>query len=196
MREFKTFNFNKNWMQITIMIPILFIIPIAALSDHLCNRPNSILSICLNLSQDDLNFLYLVLTILFFLLFIYSFLRIFNYTVITYDAIENRMAFPSITLSKKSWSEIKHYAHVTETFSGRYRDDIVKAIWFIDFNDKVCFRLTKWGSFNFKKLIEKVNKYEYKFEIELEYNNPYQTLNGWKKVDYLKKQKIKPKKTT
>ena len=187
MREFKTFNFNKNWMQITIMIPILCIIPFAALSDHLCNRPNSILSICLNLGQDDLNFLYLILTILFFLLFIYSFLRIFNYTVITYDAIENRMAFPSITLSKKSWSEIKHYAHVTETFSGRYRDDIVKAIWFIDFNDKVCFRLTKWGSFNFKKLIEKVNKYEDKFEIELEYNNPYQTLNGWKKVDYLKK---------
>ncbi len=191
MREFKTFNFNKNWMQITIMIPFLFIIPFAALSDQLCNRPNSILSICLNLSQDDLNFLYIIITILFFLLFIYSFLRIFNYTVITYDAIENRMAFPSITLSKKSWSEIKHYANVIETFSGQYRDDIVKAIWFIDFNDKVCFRLTKWGSFNFKKLIEKVNKFEDKFEIELEYKNPYQTLNGWKKVDYLKNQKIK-----
>ena len=191
MREFKTFNFNKNWMQITIMIPFLCIIPFAALSDQLCNRPNSILSICLNLSQDDLNFLYIIITILFFLLFIYSFLRIFNYTVITYDAIENRMAFPSITLSKKSWSEIKHYANVIETFSGQYRDDIVKAIWFIDFNDKVCFRLTKWGSFNFKKLIEKVNKFEDKFEFELEYTNPYQTLNGWKKVDYLKNQKIK-----
>ena len=191
MREFKTFNFNKNWMQITIMIPFLCIIPFAALSDKLCNRPNSILSICLNLSQDDLNFIYVIITILFFLLFIYSFLRIFNYTVITYEAIENRMTFPSITLSKKSWSEIKHYANVIETFSGRYRDDIVKAIWFIDFNDKVCFRLTKWGSFNFKKLIEKVNKFEDKFEIELEYKNPYQTLNGWKKVDYLKNQKIK-----
>ena len=78
MREFKTFNFNKNWMQITIMIPFLCIIPFAALSDKLCNRPNSILSICLNLSQDDLNFIYVIITILFFLLFIYSFLRIFN----------------------------------------------------------------------------------------------------------------------
>ena len=190
MREFKTFNFNKNWMQITMIIPILSIFPFAALSDQLCNRPNSILSICFNLGQDDLNFLYILLTILFFLLFIYSFLRIFNYTVITYDAIENRMALPSITLSKKSWSEIKHYAYVTETFSGRYRDDIVKAIWFIDFNDKVCFRLTKWGSFNFKKLIEKVNKHEDKFEIELEYKNPYQTLNGWKKVDYTKTKRL------
>ena len=187
MREFKTFNFNKNWMQITIMIPILYVIPSGILLDKAQN---------FNLSEEVLNFLLIIITSLFSCLFIYSFLRIFNYTVITYDVIENRMAFPSITLSKKSWSEIKHYAHVTETFSGRYRNDIVKAIWFIDFNDKVCFRLTKWGSFNFKKLIEKVNKYEYKFEIELEYNNPYQTLNGWKKVDYLKKQKIKPKKTT
>ena len=185
MREFKTFNFNKNWMQITIMIPILYVIPSGILLDKAQN---------FNLSEEVLNFLLIIITSLFSCLFIYSFLRIFNYTVITYDVIENRMAFPSITLSKKSWSEIKHYAHVTETFSGRYRNDIVKAIWFIDFNDKVCFRLTKWGSFNFKKLIEKVNKYEYKFEIELEYNNPYQTLNGWKKVDYLKKQKIKPKK--
>ena len=191
MIEFKTFNFNKNWMQITIMIPILFVIPFAAFSDKLCNRPNSIWSICLNLSKDNLNFLYIIITILFFFLFVYSFLRIFNYTVITYDAIENRMAFPSITLSKKSWSEIKHYANVTEIFSGKYRDDIVKAIWFIDFNDKVCFRLTKWGSFNFKKLIKKVNKFENKFEIELEYSNPLLTLNGWKKVDYLKNQKIK-----
>ena len=65
-------------MQITIMIPFLCIIPFAALSDKLCNRPNSILSICLNRSQDDLNFIYVIITILFFLLFIYSFLRIFN----------------------------------------------------------------------------------------------------------------------
>ena len=42
----------------------------------------------------------------------------------------------------------------------------------------------------FKKLIEKVNKHEDKFEIELEYKNPYQTLNGWKKVDYTKTKRL------
>ena len=182
MREFKTFNFNKNWMQITIMIPILYVIPSGILLDK---APN------FNLSEEVLNFLLIIITSLFSCLFIYSFLRIFNYTLITYDAIENRMAFPSTAISRKYWREIKHYANVTETYSGQYGVDIIKAIWFIDFNDKVCFRLTKWGSFNFKKLIEKVDKFEDKFEIELEYKNPYRTINGWKKVDYLRNQIIK-----
>lgn len=190
MREFKTFNFNKNWMIITIAIPFLSTVPFT-LSHQFCNSPNSILFICHNLSEYGLDFLDIIITILFSLLFIYSFLRIFNYTVITYDGIENRMAFPRITLVNKSWKEIKHYADVTETYYGGGGKDIIKAIWFIDQDDKVCFRLTKWGSFNFKKLIEKVNKFEDKFEFELEYTNPYQTLNGWKKVDYLKNQKIK-----
>ena len=188
MREFKTFNLNKNWMQITIMIPFLCIIPFAALSDKLCNRPNSILSICLNLSQDDLNFIYVIITILFFLLFIYSFLRIFNYTVITYEAIENRMAFPSITLSKKSWSEIKHYANVTETWSGRYGNtSSVDCLWFIDFNDKVCLRIQKGTRHNLDKILGSIERFEDKLYINLEVKDPYRMAFGWSKVKYPEK---------
>ena len=184
MGEFKIFNYNKNWIWITMMIPLFYFLAIGTLGDGLCNLPNANISICFNLSQDDMYSSFAITTILFFCLFIYSFLRIFNYTIITSHGIEYRMAIPSVCLIKKSWREIKHYADVTETFSGRYRDEIIKAIWFIDYNDNVCLRLTKWGSFNFKKFVEKIDSYEDKFEIELEYKNPYLTMNGWKKVEY------------
>ena len=184
MGEFKIFNYNKNWIWITMMIPLFYFLTMATLGDGLCNLPNANISICFNLSQDDMYSSYAITTILFFCLFIYSFLRIFNYTIITSHGIEYRMAIPSVCLIKKSWREIKYYADVTETFSGRYRDEIIKAIWFIDYNDNVCLRLTKWGSFNFKKFVEKIDSYEDKFEIELEYKNPYLTMNGWKKVEY------------
>ena len=182
MREFKTFNFNKNWLQISIMIPIFYVLTIGLVINefpHIIGKENI----------DVYSSFFIVITSAFIFLFIYCVLRIFNYTIITYHGIENRMAFPTTTLIKKSWKEIKHYADVTETFSGQYGDDIIKAIWFIDYDDKVCFRLTKWGSFNFKKLIEKIDRYEDKFNIELECKNPYLTINGWKKVEYPENEK-------
>ena len=209
MRQFKTFNFNKNRLQITTWILFLYMIIVHVLTEE---APGvSFLQRYFPYlfgSRDDFSILLLIITLLFLCLFIYSLLRIFNYTIITYRGIENRMVFPRITLIKKSWREIKHYANVTEIFSSEIvsssspltveklfhlmnilspRDEIIKAIWFIDFNDKVCFRLTEWGSYNFKELMEKADKFEDKFEIKLEYKNPYLTLNGWKKVEYPKK---------
>jgi hypothetical protein len=190
MREFKTFHFNKNWLQITVATPLFSLIILALIEK---NYPDlvGLKNIRGAESFTDISSFLLVFISLLFCLLIYCVLRIFNYTLITYDGIENRMAFPRITLVNKSWKEIKHYVDVTEIFSGGGRDDIIKAIWFIDHDDKVCLRLTKWGSFNFKKLVEKIDRFEDKFEIELHYRNPFLTINGLKKVDYLKNQKIK-----
>ena len=186
MREFKTFHFNKNWISITVGAS-LFSFIILGLIDK--NYPDlvGLKNIRVAESFNDISSFLLAYTSLFFCMLIYCVLRIFNYTVITYDGIENRMAFPRTTLVNKSWKEIKHYANVTETFSGGGGTDIIKAIWFIDHDDKVCFRLTKWGSFNFKKLVEKIDRFEDKFAIELQYSNPFLTMNGWKKVEYPEK---------
>ena len=193
MGEFKIFNFNKNWMWITIMIPIFYFLAIGILADGLCNRPNANISICFNLSQDDMSSLFAITTILFFCLFIYSFLRIFNYTIITYHGIEYRMAIPSVCLIKKSWREIKHYAHVKEEWDNSHRYQFkrtyktIETIWFINFNDKVCLRVKK-NRKKMEELMAEVDKFEDKFEIELKYRDPFFTSSGLRKIKYPKEE--------
>ena len=43
MREFKTFNFNKNWLQISIMIPIFYVLTIGLVINefpHIIGKEN------------------------------------------------------------------------------------------------------------------------------------------------------------
>ena len=124
--------------------------------------------------------------ILYVFLIISFILLSLNFIIVNSRGIEIRTLFPKISLKKKSWREIKYYAHVIETWTGEHGSSNWKVIWFIDFDDKVCIRIPRRASFNLKNVMKEVSKFEDKFEIELKFRNPYLTAYGWKKIEYPK----------
>ncbi len=99
------------------------------------------------------------------------------------EGIKKELYLAPITLKKKTWREIKHYAHVTEKWSGQHTQKI-EVLWFIDFNDKVCLRIQKKTRKNLDKILEIIDKFEDKYEIKLEMENPYFMAYGYSKVKY------------
>ena len=59
-----------------------------------------------------------------------------------------------------------------------------KTVWFIDYNDYVCFRVTKFGRKNLREILEFVDKVEDKYELYLEFKNPIFMRYGMTKVKY------------
>ena len=100
------------------------------------------------------------------------------------EGIKKELYLAPITLKKKTWREIKHYAHVTEKWSGQYGTQKIEVLWFIDFNDKVCLRIQKKTRKNLDKILEIIDKFEDKYEIKLEMENPYFMAYGYSKVKY------------
>ena len=84
---------------------------------------------------------------------------------------------------EKSWKEIKYYAFVNEVYEGQH-SETKKAVWFIDYKDYVCFRVTKFGRKNLREILEFVDKVEDKYELYLEFKNPIFMRNGMTKVKY------------
>ena len=137
----------------------------------------------LNNIRDEIILSFLTLIVVLIISFI---LLSLNFTIVNNRGIEIRTLFPKISLKKKSWREIKYYAHVIETWPRKHGSSDWKVIWFIDFDDKVCIRIPRKASFNLKNVMKQVSKFEDKFEIELKFRNPYLTAYGWKKVEYPK----------
>ena len=100
------------------------------------------------------------------------------------EGIIKELYLAPITLKKKTWREIKHYAHVTEKWSGQYGTQKIEVLWFIDFNDKVCLRIQKKTRRNLDKIMEVIDKFEDKYEIKLEIKDPYFMAYGYSKVKY------------
>ena len=100
------------------------------------------------------------------------------------EGIKKELYLAPITLKKKTWREIKHYAHVTEKWSGQYGTQKIEVLWFIDFNDKVCLRIQKKTRKNLDKIMEAIDKFEDKYEIKLEIKDPYLMAYGYSKVNY------------
>ena len=112
----------------------------------------------------------------------------------------------------KTWSEIKHMAHVSSWSQGQYGAiSCSNILCFIDFNDKICFKIkdeTRKSKYNkktksieiktikpsldFSNFIKHVKKKEDTYETELIMKN----INTWlgKKVDYEKYKDPKIKK--
>ena len=157
------------------MVPILSIVLFGLIE---MNFPGS-----LNNIPDEIKLSFLTLIVVLIISFI---LLSLNFTIVNNRGIEIRTLFPKISLKKKSWREIKYYAHVIETWTGEHGSSDWKVIWFIDFDDKVCIRIPRRASFNLKNVMKKVSKFEDKFEIELKFRNPYLTAYGWKKIEYPK----------
>jgi hypothetical protein len=102
------------------------------------------------------------------------------------------MLLAPITIKIKTWREIKHYANVTETWSGRYGSTAsVYCLWFIDFNDKVCLRIQKGTRHNLDKILGSIERFEDKLDIDLEFKDPYRMAFGWFKVKYPEKEGTK-----
>ena len=112
----------------------------------------------------------------------------------------------------KTWSEIKHMAHVSSWSQGQYGAiSCSNILCFIDFNDKICFKIkdeTRKSKYNkktksietktikpsldFSNFINHVKRKEDTYETELIMKN----INTWlgKKVDYEKYKDPKIKK--
>ena len=100
------------------------------------------------------------------------------------EGIKKELYLAPITLKRKTWREIKHYAHVTEKWSGQHGAQKIEVLWFIDFNDKVCLRIQKKTRKNLDKILEIIDKFEDKYEIKLEIKDPYFMAYGYSKVKY------------
>lgn len=97
---------------------------------------------------------------------------------------------PFIKYRRKTWREIKHYANVKEMYIqwGTYNTNKspTKTIWFIDYNDKVCFRVKKSSilKFNSSDFLYNVDRFEDKLLEEIEFDQPYFMSYGLTKVNY------------
>ena len=175
MREFKSFNINFEILIIGPGITVWIFVLLSLIEDYF---PGSLNNIPDEIKQSFLPFIVVLI--------ISSIILSLNFIIVNNRGIEIRTLFPRITLKKRSWREIKYYAHVIETWTGKFNFSDWKVIWFIDFDDKVCIRVPRRASFNLKNVMKEVSKFEDKFEIELKFRNPYLTAYGWKKIEYPK----------
>tara|TARA_Y200000002_G_scaffold68477_1_gene53288 strand:- start:1 stop:558 length:558 start_codon:yes stop_codon:yes gene_type:complete len=175
LREFKSFNINFEILIIGPGITVWIFIILSLIEDYF---PGSLNNIPDEIKQSFLPFIVVLI--------ISSIILSLNFIIVNNRGIEIRTLFPRITLKKRSWREIKYYAHVIETWSGKFNFSDWKVIWFIDFDDKVCIRVPRRASFNLKNVMKEVSKFEDKFEIELKFRDPIFTARGYKKVEYPK----------
>ena len=110
------------------------------------------------------------------------------------NGIHKSMLFPKINYRIRAWSEIKHFINVTEIGKDNYgKEKRHEVIWFVDFNDKVCFRISKQNPLsegeNMKKIMSLVKQREVEYPEKLEFDSPLWYKLGISKVDYSKKTK-------
>ena len=162
--------------------------------------------------KDDMQRLFeydIYVTIILFLISI-----ILAYKKITADSrgiTKSPYLIPSMKKTK-TWSEIKHMAHVSSWSQGQYGHiSCYNILCFIDFDDKICFKIkdeTRKSKYNrktksietkkikpsldFSNFINHVKRKEDTYETELFMRN----MNTWlgKKVDYEKYKDPKIKK--
>tara|TARA_B100001063_G_scaffold221716_1_gene227614 strand:- start:126 stop:650 length:525 start_codon:yes stop_codon:yes gene_type:complete len=170
MREFSIVVFNPD-----PLFPLFLVIPLIQIFDI------SIIEVFSNMSET--NIILFVVILIIFISFCVNKVRVSSY------GITKEFYFMPFINKQISWSQIKYYAHVDE----RERQGlgltkkIEKAIWLIDFNDRVCLRLKKSKRKNFKKILDVIDKFEDKYIDDLEIKNPVFMRHGWTKVTYNKK---------
>tara|TARA_B100000900_G_scaffold320406_1_gene279630 strand:+ start:4655 stop:5173 length:519 start_codon:yes stop_codon:yes gene_type:complete len=172
MRVFKSVGINFN------NFLILFFLGVVAIS-------------FINGGFDNLINLIIENYLLFIILLISVFILSLNEVIADRVGITKRLYLIPILSKTKTWKEIKCYAHVKEVYDGQYGPTSLDALWFIDFNDKVCLRIPKSGRLNMPDVMKIIEKFEDQYEVSLEIKNPYRMSKGWSKVDYSLTQKNK-----
>ncbi|GIR21469.1 MAG: hypothetical protein CM15mP36_06760 [Flavobacteriales bacterium] len=127
------------------------------------------------------------------LLFVVINLVVYRVTVNS-NGIHKSILFPKINYRIRTWSEIKHFINVTEIGKDNNgKEKRHEVIWFVDFNDKVCFRISKQNPLsegeNMKKIMSVVKQREVEYPEKLEFDSPFWYKLGISKVDYSKKTK-------
>ena len=102
------------------------------------------------------------------------------------------LLFPKIRFRSGTWSEIKHFINVTEISKDeKGNEKRHETVWFVDFNDKVCFRISKQNPLsegeNMRKILSVVKQREVEYPEKLVYRSPFWYRIGLWKVDYKKK---------
>ena len=103
------------------------------------------------------------------------------------------LLFPKIRFRSGTWSEIKHFINVTEISKDeKGNEKRHETVWFVDFNDKVCFRISKQNPLsegeNMQKILSVVKQREVEYPEKLVYTSPFWYRLGLWKVDYSKKE--------
>tara|TARA_B100001758_G_scaffold179604_1_gene156324 strand:- start:15 stop:551 length:537 start_codon:yes stop_codon:yes gene_type:complete len=126
------------------------------------------------------------------LLFVVINLIVYRVTVNS-TGIYKSLLFPKIRFRSGTWSEIKHFINVTEISKDETgKEKRHETIWFVDFNDKVCFRISKQNPLsegeNMRKILSVVKQREVEYPEKLVYTSPFWYRVGLWKVDYSKKE--------
>lgn len=158
MRDFKSIGFNPT-------IPLLYVVFFFTFTENLSDF------------SFILEHLYLTIIISIFLL---SFC--FNTVTVNQSGI-SKSYLGSLKYKQKTWRDIKFYAEVDEVYTGQHAQTI-KALWFIDINDKVCLRVQTKYRKNLNEVLRIIDKFEDKYEHKLSQKNPHFMKKGWTKVKY------------
>ena len=175
MRDISTLKLNKTGLGLIGII--LFIITKAHFEEKI-----NILEIIINHYEFTIPLLFVIVNSV-----------VYRVTVNS-SGIFKSFIFPKITYRKGNWSEIKHFINVTEKGKdSNGKETRHEAIWFVDFNDKVCFRISKQNPLsegeNMKKILSVVKQREVEYPQKLEFDSPFWYKLGVWKVDYSKKVK-------
>ena len=121
---------------------------------------------------------------LYYALFSIVVVLIFSVNIIKVnrEGIIKELYLVNFKIKSRTWREIKCYAEVDEIYDGEHGKSTTKAIWFIDYNDKVSLRITKDLRHNFEQVLEIVDKFEDKTNQKIEVSNPYFMRRGWTKA--------------
>tara|TARA_B100000524_G_scaffold347885_2_gene250836 strand:+ start:604 stop:1089 length:486 start_codon:yes stop_codon:yes gene_type:complete len=158
MRDFKSIGFN-------LTIPLLYVVFFFKFTENL----------------SDFSF---ILEHLYLTIIISIFLLSFSFNTVTVNQLGiSKSYLGTLKYKQKTWRDIKFYAEVDEVYTGQHAQTI-KALWFIDINDKVCLRVQTKYRKNLNEVLRIIDKFEDKYEHKLTQKNPHFMKKGWTKVKY------------
>ena len=158
MRDFKSIRYD-------LSIPIFYALFFLKLTENL----------------SDFSF---VLEHLYLTIIISIFLLSFSFNTVTVNQLGiSKSYLGTLKYKQKTWRDIKFYAEVDEVYTGQHAQTI-KALWFIDINDKVCLRVQTKYRKNLNEVLRIIDKFEDKYEHKLTQKNPHFMKKGWTKVKY------------
>ncbi|MFL2623769.1 MAG: hypothetical protein ACJ0P6_04645 [Flavobacteriaceae bacterium] len=158
MRDFKSIGFN-------LTIPLLYVVFFFKFTENL----------------SDFSF---ILEHLYLTIIISIFLLSFSFNTVNVNQLGiSKSYLGTLKYKQKTWRDIKFYAEVDEVYTGQHAQTI-KALWFIDINDKVCLRVQTKYRKNLNEVLRIIDKFEDKYEHKLTQKNPHFMKKGWTKVKY------------
>tara|TARA_B100001059_G_C17485057_1_gene403528 strand:- start:97 stop:591 length:495 start_codon:yes stop_codon:yes gene_type:complete len=128
------------------------------------------------------NIEYVILSLIFVIIISVNIIRVNRHEII------KELYFIPITLKRRMWKEIKFFAEVDEVSYGQHGKRTTSAIWFIDYNERVCLRFTKKFRNNLDEILNTLDKYEEKHDNKITITNPILMSKGWTKFKVPKNQ--------